>query len=211
MNKERIHALLEKIPVPLLFLAVIGYFGYDFWDFTRNETSPLAAKQNEVEAVSNELTKLSGELKRLARFREELESRKSELRALAQKLEALRSSLNETFDDAAFIKAATQEAQLAKLDVRAITKSGLPSKLKYYDEHKFDVNIRGVYFQVLLFLQRVALMSQLVNVDSINLHPTGQKVQAKYSLLEGRIVLKGYNYSRSEADKIGSPTTGGGK
>jgi Tfp pilus assembly protein PilO len=199
--KDKIQAFLQKVPVSLFFIGLIGYQGWDLYDFLVSEASPLTEKKNAKEAVSREVPALEKKLKDLDIFRKKLEGKREDLRQLAVKLDEQRANLSESFDDAGFIKSAYTEGERTRLDVRSVNPIGNTAYGEYYAEHKFEVKFKGVYFQVLLFMQRLTTMPTLVTIDSFYFKPTGLKIQ-NFAQIEGTINIKGYHYVRSKADDI---------
>lgn len=208
MNRDTLKAILERIPVPIIFLAVIGLLFYDWYGFQYSEESPLKAKEAGIEGVQSEISRLSAQKKNLEIFKATLEQRRQELRMLAQKLEDQKAGLSDSFDAAGFMKLAVTEARKTGLTVEKINPLGGANPKEFYAEHNFELGIKGVYVQLLVFLQRLSQMQTIVRVENVTIKPTGSRLSG-FVQLQGAVTLKGYHYMRSKADEV-SLSTGAG-
>lgn len=199
--KDKLKSFLERIPVPLLFLALAGWFGYLYWDFYNSEESPLKQKEAEIQSIQGETARLNTKLRTLDTFRAQLDAKRTELRSLAQKLDETKASISDSFDDPAFMTAAVAEARRVGLTVERINPVGKGMPKEYYEEHTFEFSFKGIFVQVLVFLHRVSQMQMVVRVESFRIAPTGQRLSG-FAQLEGILQIKGYNYLRSKADEI---------
>ena len=205
---EALKNLLQRIPVPLLVIVVALYYAWDFYSFQTAEDSPLKAKQADIVTAETQLTAAQNKLKQLEKFQAENELIKGEVRALAQRLEDLRANLSDRFDEGVFIATVQREAQRSLGGLKSIRAVGTPVVQNFYVEHKFDVEVQGLYWQILVLLKRLASNPTLINVESLVLAPTTEKIQKK-TKIDMKIVLKGYRYSPSDADKKAQALRGG--
>lgn len=212
MNLDQLKELFSKIPVSILFLAMLAYYGWDYYSFHNDPESPLQMKTIEVATVVDENQRLEGNLKRLEAFRSQMAVKRAEFVLLHQKLNEFKTTLDETFDSPAFLRTADTEAKKTGLSVEKITPLGQPENKEYYTEHTFEFGFKGVYVQLLVFLHRLSQIQTLVRVESFMIRPTGKRMSG-YTQLEGIVKIKGYNYLRSKADDLqagGAGKAGGG-
>ena len=200
MDKERIRELIERIPVPLLLVAYVGYLGYGFYQFKNSPDSPLFEKNTELQTVTQENDKLQLRARELKKFIQELERKKLEVRNLANKLDESKASLSETFDVPSFMQMAVTEAKRLGLQVVALRPTDRTAK-ELYAEQSFEFGFKGVYVQVLIFLYRMSQIQTIVRVEDITVRPSGPRTQ-KFVQLEGTMKIKGYYYVRSKADDV---------
>ena len=208
MNFDRIRELLEKVPVPLITLVVVAYFGYDYYSFMNHSDSPLFLKNSEFVAVQGENDKLRTRVLALTKFIRELESKKVELRQLASKLDEMKTTLSDSFDVPSFMRMAVTEAKKIGLTVVALRPQAAVDR-EYYSEQPFEFSFKGVYVQLLVFLHRMAQTQTIVRVDNFTLKPSGSR-STGYTRLEGVIQIKGYRYIRSKADELRDSNNKGG-
>lgn len=208
MGNERIREMLEKIPVLPLLLLGVAYFGYDLFQFTTDAGSPLAQKQTQLIAVQAENTKIEEKIKKAQEFFKSLDVKREEIRLLATQLEAMKTTLSDQLDLPRFIKLVITEA--AKTGIRVISLKPTESKKhEFYQEQAFDLTFRGVYLQVLVFLERISNLERVIRVDSFDIKRQGSSL-AQYVDLGGTIQIKTYKYLGSRADEVTRPPAAGG-
>lgn len=192
--------LLQKVPVGLLLAGYCGYLGYDYYVFTSAPESPLMAKQAEHEAARKEIAALQGKIKQANEFFKSLDAKRGELRRLAQSLDELKGTLSTEVDVGAFMKMAVTEARRVGINVLGM-KPVAKSVKEYYEEQPFEMAFQGVYVQLLVFLDRLANIQNIVRVDDFELHPVSAP-GAKFTELQGVVLLKAFKYVGSKADEI---------
>lgn len=200
MVNERLSELLEKIPIlPLFFLGLV-YLGWDGYQFVTDPTSPLGQKQTQLTAVQAENVRLEDKVKKAKEFFKSLDIKREEIRTLATQLEQMKTTLSDQLDVPRFIKLVITEA--AKTGIRVVSiKPTEPKSYEYYLEQPFDLTFRGVYVQVLVFLERLANLDRVIRVDSFDIKRQGSSL-AQYVDLGGVIRIKTYKYVGSRADEV---------
>lgn len=207
MDNARLKEFLNKLPVGLLVGLYVLYLGYEYWSFTNDGASELVSRQAEVSRLEGEVKQLQGKLKQGQEFFRSLDAKKIQLRELAQKLDAAKGTLTNEVDVGAFVKLTTTEAKKVGLTVLGIRPDATEKK-EFYEEQKFLMAFRGVYVQLLVFLDRLANLQNIVRADNFSLKPRGSQ-SAEYVELDGTIELKVYRYLPSKADEIGRGEPGG--
>ena len=208
---EKLKEALQKIPVVPIVAVIAGYLGYDYYSFMTDASSPLIQKQQQVEGVKKQNADLENKLKQAEEFFRSLDQKRNDLRVLALQLDALKASLSEDLDIPAFIKMINTEANKTGLAVLGI-KPGEFKRSEYYVEQAFEMDFRGVYLQLLVFLERLANLERIVRTENITMRPVSSQT-ASYVELEGKLQLKTYKYQGSKADellKANAPPQGGG-
>jgi Tfp pilus assembly protein PilO len=195
---ERINEIIDKVPITLLLAAYLAYLGFDYYTFMNDESSPLLMKNANVQAVSQSNKKIEEKIKKLNDFVRSLEVKKVELRNLAQELHETQSTLSETIDVPAFMKMTWTEARKVGLRVLSLTPSGSSSK-EYYAEQSFTLSFRGVYAQLIAFLNRLSEVRQIVRVETFKIKPVSS-VRSRYVELEGSLEIFTYKYLGSKTD-----------
>lgn len=200
MNSDRIKEILGKVPVMPLFLIALAYGGYDYYTFTTDESSPLLQKRTALVQIQAENQKLQEEVKKAQDFFKSLDTKREELRTLALSLDQMRATLSESLDIPQFIKLVITEA--SKVGIRVLSiKPTDAKKLEYYTEQAFEVNFRGVYLQLLVFLDRLSNLERIIRVDNFDIHRSGSSL-SQYVELSGAIQIKAFKYLGSQADDV---------
>lgn len=200
MTYDRIKDLLEKIPFTLLAIAYGAYTGWGYFQFMTSEESVLFSKKTEYEAIQTETNSLKTRVEKTRQFLNTLDQKRVELRRLAQELEGTKATLSETLDVPGFMKTVITEAQRVGLTVVSL-KPGDQTKRALYYEQPFNLEFRGVYVQLISFLDRIANLQKIVRAENLTLQPVSDQ-SAKYVELAGTVRLNAYRYIGSKADEI---------
>lgn len=208
MNLDRIKDLLEKIPATMILIAYLGWLGFDYYTFNSDAGSALNMKQGELKAAEEEVAKLKTRVRQTQEFLKSLDGKRLEMRRLAQDLEDTKAVLTDSLDVPQFMKQVLTEAQLVGLTVKSL-KPGEVTKQEYYTQQVFELTFRGVFVQLLGFLDRLSSLQKIVRVDTFSIKPVS-KSSARIIELEGAVQLKAYRYAGSKADEVfkkgGSPS-----
>lgn len=201
MNSDRLKELLQKIPVTILALVYVGYLGLDYYGYLHDEASPLILARKDLEAAKKDNIKLQARVKEGENFLKSLEAKRVELRSLASELDSVKGTLSENLDLPEFMKTVLTEARRVGLFVVSLKPASYTEK-EYYGAHVFDFAFRGVFVQMMLFLDHMANVQKIVRVDNFNIRPRGS-TSGKYVEIDGTVQLSAYHYIASKADALG--------
>ncbi len=198
---EKIKEIFDRIPfIPLIFL-VLGFKAYDLYDFLNTPESELLTKKSQAEELTSELEKMEVRLKEVEKFKATIDKKREALRAAAQELESTRTSLGAEIDVASFIRMVTTEAKKLGMNVGSITPKGVQSK-ELFNEQSFDIQLKGIYIQTLVFLQRLSKLQNIVRIQNFSLSPvSGGRNSGRYADLSGKIEISAYSYKAIEEKK----------
>jgi Tfp pilus assembly protein PilO len=98
------------------------------------------------------------------------------------------------------MKTILTEAKRVGLNVFSIKPAAI-TQSDYYEEHPFDLGFRGVYVQLVVFLEHLSSLQNIARVDSLEIHPVGNSA-SKYVELEGTVQIKTYKYLGTKADTV---------
>ena len=200
MNLEGLKEILNKLPLTAILVVFLGWLAYDYHDFTNSPDSPLLQKQGNLESLKKSNQEAVTKIKEANEFFRALDVKKSELRALAQQLSEMKATLTEDLDVPNLIKGVITEARKVGLTVVSI-KPTEAKKYEYYGEQAFELAFKGVYVQLLVFLERLSSFERIVRIDNIDMKRISSSV-ATYVELGGVIQLKAYRYLGSKADEV---------
>lgn len=201
MNSDRIKEFIDKVPFGFLVFAYLGYLGFDYYSFENDPSSLKIAKIREIETARDNKLKLEAKYKELNLFIKSLEQKKIEIRSLAQELQGVKGSLSETLDKAAFIKMVGTEAKRVGLLVTS-SQPGATVLKEYYAEQNFSFVFKGVFVQIIAFLDRISNVTQIIHSDRYAFKPTGRTISGKFPEMEAEVELKTYQYVGTKADAI---------
>lgn len=205
--------LLEKLnrfPIVLIAIAYAAFLGWDYYEFETSPGSELSTTREQVKALRAQIKMKDKRIKEGEKFFQTLEAKRAEIRQLAQQLADMKTTLSEELDVSAVIRLVTTEAQKTGLMVQSI-RPGKERKEEFYFEQTFNFDFRGVFAQLLVFLDRVSSLQKIIKVDDFDIKPLSSKSSGP-TLLTGKLRIKAYRYSGSKADEIANsaqnPTEG---
>ncbi|MGK5084962.1 type 4a pilus biogenesis protein PilO [Bdellovibrionota bacterium FG-1] len=201
MNNERIKEVLERLPLGFLLILYMGYLGFDYYSFTTASDSPLLQKQSEVANIKKNTVVVQEKLKVAHDFFKSLDAKRGEIRHLAQVLGEMKGSLSADVDVPSFMKMVVTEAKKVGLNVMGIKPIERKSH-EYYEEQPFALGFKGVYVQLLVFLERLSNVQNIVRVDDFEIRPISAS-GARFVELEGVLQIKTFKYLGTKADEIG--------
>lgn len=196
---EQLKALLNKIPYLAIVAVVVAYLGYDYWDFLKSPTSPLGQKKSQARTLKEQNVALVKKWQDAQEFLRSLEAKKTELRTLAQELSEKKDVLSEDLDFPSLLTMIGTEAKRVGVKVMGLKPAGV-KEAEMYIEHAFEMQFRGVFAQVVVFLQRISSAKRILRTDGIVVKPIGSP-DVKYVELEGTFNIKAFRYAVSKADQ----------
>jgi Tfp pilus assembly protein PilO len=193
--------LINKLSL-VAAVAYCGWLGYDYYyDFQNNPESPKLQKQAQIQEIQTQNQGLKKRIAEINAFFKNLEAKKQELRGLAQELDSMKSTLSDSIDVPSFMNLITTEARKVGMTVSRI-RPAENLKKEYYGEQHFDLEFRGVYVQLLVFLNRLSQSAKIIRVDSYKLKPRSSS-RARFVELEGTLQIKAFYYLGTKEDKLG--------
>ncbi len=200
MNIEKLTEAINRIPFLLLLLGYLGSLGYDYYTFIDDAGSPLGLKKAELVAAKSSNAKVLIKLTELEKFARSLEVKKVELRQMVEEFHQVSGALSDRLDTPLFMKMIITEAKKVGLKVESMKPKGSSEK-EFYSETIFSFSYRGVFGQLLVFLQRLASTTEIVRIDEIDLK-TSSSSSARFVEIKGDLEIRTYTYLTAKADAM---------
>ena len=199
---ERIKELLNKIPYSLVTVGLLAWMYMDYFKFERGDDSPLAVQKKKLVAEQTEVNNLKKKIEDAKQFYLTLENKREELRAYVTKLAEMKATLSEDVNKPVIMDLITTEAKKAGLKVESIAPSP-EKKQEYYIRQPFAFKFKGVYAQLLIFLNRLSDLKRILRVEEFKLIPDSRiRLGDQVTLLDGEITVYAFSYNSSQADEI---------
>jgi Tfp pilus assembly protein PilO len=208
--------------INLVFIALLAYFGWDYYSFSTDPTSDLGMKESQINQKKADIVAKEKKIAEAKEFYRNLEKKRDELRKLSTELATMKSTLTENNDVPAFMKLVLNEARHVGLTVRSLVPLTSQPK-QFYIEQPFDLEFQGVYVQLIAFLDRLAQAERIVRIDDFTVHPRMSASRgSRFIELDGTIKVRSYVYLGTQEDSVatnggsdavkptGTPPTGGG-
>jgi Tfp pilus assembly protein PilO len=196
----KLASFFRFLPVELVAIFAAAYLYLDWTEFLEAPDSPVTQRKATIESKKKENEGLSKKLTEAQEFWRTLEARKVELRELSRQLQEMRAGINGEVDVPAFMTLTVTEAKRVGLNVLSI-KPESQIKHEYFVELPFSFQFKGVYVQLLVFLQRMANTQNIIRVDSFDLRPVSDS-GSKYVELMGNVQIKTFKYLGTKADQL---------
>jgi len=163
-----------RMHVIFIFLGVL-YAAKGVYDFYSTEIVELEGK---VAAQENRLEEKQRELKKLKTFADNIEKVKSELRELNLQLEVMLESMPRTFNLSGLLRRLNLLAQNSGLELSTFKpkQTEAVAKDSFYSTIAIDFTIRGSFPQTLVFMDQMARLKRIVNVQVLNMKPATQSL-----------------------------------
>jgi Tfp pilus assembly protein PilO len=202
MNFEALLGPLSRIPWILISFLMVGYFGWEYYDFLNSESSELNQEKARVVSIREDISRKSSKLKEVEQFRLTVDDRRKQILDMKARLEERKLAVSDHLDAAEFMGVLNAEIRRVGLDVVSLDPEQSTMK-ELYAAHPFKLSFRGVYVQFLVFLERLSKLQKIVRVDRFEVVPSA-RAQVSRSLVElqGELELKVYRYISSAADKV---------
>lgn len=200
MNKDAVKDALKKIPVSLLVFLYAGYLAFEYYTFENDSESPLIQGRMQVQVIQQSTAQLQQKLEEAKRFFNSLNAKRETLRTLASELGDMKATLSEEVNLADFVKQVATEAKKIGLKVTSI-RPAQEKKAPLYIEQPFEVEFKGVYVQLLVFLDRISNLKNIARVDQFAVAPSGPQ-DREYVELHGRLAISVFKYMGTRADEV---------
>lgn len=200
MEKSGLITIIEKLPIMLIAICYIGYMAFEYTDFMEEDTSPYKSKLKKAEKMVDENKRIGKKIKEADTFFRELEQRKIRLRSLAIRLDKMKNTVPERIDVPELLKTIVTEGKKVGLTITGITPTAEVSS-ELYVAQPFQLKFRGIYLQLLVFLNRLSSLKNVINVKNFNFTPIGV-LSEKYMEIGGTLEVRTYRYLSSKADEI---------
>jgi type IV pilus assembly protein PilO len=192
---------LKRFPSFLLLVFWLGYLGFRFFEF--NSTADGAVEQHAVKMkdLKAEVVQLNQKYKEGQQFLKTLDLKRTEIQGQAKKLADYQGALSEGADVPNLIKLLMTEAR--KLDMRVDkVEPGKKIQKEFYLEQQFNLDLRGSYQQVLLFVYRISQLQRILRVSNFTMRPSPISLSSRAMTLTVGVSVSAYQYSLSKEDAL---------
>lgn len=191
---------IKKAPVGVLLVGYLAFLGYDYYHFITDPQSSLQQKTTLFSELKKENVKLKNKVQQADEFFKTLDQKRSELRGLTQQLQEMKGTLSDQLDVPSFVKMVVTEANRVGLTVLSIKPTDTKNS-EFYVEQAFELNFRGFFVQLLVFLERLSNVERIVRADNFEVKNLGSSA-SNYVEVGGVVQIKTYRYLGSKADEV---------
>lgn len=162
---QRLKGLLDKLQWSHVILIVGG--GAAFFYFMQ-DTADLEAKEAGVQAEITQIATLEKKIEEAKEFERQFEEKKKRYADLVKSLQNLKEALPRQFFLPDLLSDILREAKQLELEVTTIRPDPKETQGELYNTLGIGLSARGTFLQYFIFIDRLAHMSRLINVESFS-------------------------------------------
>ncbi len=223
---QRLKGLLEKLKWSHVIILVGG--GAAFFYFMQ-DTSEIEAKEAGIIQEEQQIASLDRKIQEAKEFERQFEEKKKRYSELVKSLQNLKEALPRQFFLPDLLSDLLREAKQLEIEITFIRPDIKEEQGELYNSLGFTIEARGTFVQFFIFLDRMAHMSRLINVENFSINRDQRRLAvtlggeegafAGSKLSGGRQVFPGivgnirvltYRYRGSAGSSGGSPPPAGG-
>jgi Tfp pilus assembly protein PilO len=190
-------------------LLILGYQGYQTYDFLYSDTSELKLKQTETENVKLEIAELESRISQAREYRQRFQQMQDLLKSYEKTLSEMQMILSDDMNVPAILTVIDTEAKVSGVTLTSLVPDKRTEATDYI-EQSFKVSFRGAWLQVMMFVQRLSKTKRIFTIEDMEIVSVNPVIN-RISDLQASMTLNAYRYKVSEADQIvKNPTATGG-
>lgn len=188
---EQLREYLQKVTWThvVLFIGLFAAYSFFFQDH-----SELEQKTNLIQGSESEIKNLQNKILEAQKFEEEYEKKKKDIVELEAQLRGKRAELPKVFSVPEMLNDLLFEAKQVGLEVIKITPAPAETKRELYYELPIEINTKGTFLQLFIFLERLTKLKRLVGVTAVQVSSLG---------INEKITLKGTTGALSGKQLLG--------
>jgi len=163
---DKVNEILEQITWVHVVAAVALYAFYCFYF---QDTSPLEARENRLQGTQSQVKIIERKIDEAIRFEKEYEQKKAELAQLETEMRKKRAELPKAFNVPELLNDLFREAQQVGLEVVNVAPANAESRKELFASLQIDLNAKGTFLQMFIFLDRLSKLKRLVGVTTVEL------------------------------------------
>ena len=199
--KDQIKEFLQKAPYIVLLAGYLLYIGWtDYYQFEFGDSSKKVAKINQIKTAQEQVVSLNKKIEQAQEFMASLSAKKEQMKLLGEKLKSTQGFLSEEINEGEFLRTISREAKKVGLRISSLV-PGETKTEEFFIEKTFKLDFRGVFVQVLVFMEKVSSLKEITRIGNFTLEVDG-KQDVKFVDLKGTLEILTYQYNSSKADEV---------
>jgi|GEM_PF-6105234 len=163
---QRLKGLLEKLKWSHVIILVGG--GAAFFYFMQ-DTSEVEAKEAAIVNEEQQISSLERKIQEAKEFERQFEEKKKRYSDLVKSLQNLKEALPRQFFLPDLLSDLLREAKQLEIEITVIRPDLKEEQGELYNSLGFTIEARGTFLQFFIFLDRMAHMSRLINVENFSI------------------------------------------
>lgn len=169
-NKDNI---LKKIHYVIFLLTLLSCF-----NLYQGHQDELELVINRKPTLEREIRDLKEKLELARTFKDDLEQSKQKLIEVTSDIEEIQRQLPSSIEDSEVLDLFGKEADL--MNIRDLSlRPGEEEKRDFYYVKDYEITARGTFLQFLIYFERLASNSRLINVTELEIAQSGNKKESR--------------------------------
>ena len=217
---QRLKALLDRLKWTYV-IAIVGLGAAGFY-FTL-DNSDIEAREQSITGEQGNIAGLERKIKEAQDFERQFEEKKRRYSELVKSLQNLKEALPRQFFLPDLLSDLLREAKALEIEITSIVPDSKEDQGELYNTLGFNIDAKGTFVQFFIFLDRMAHMSRLINVDNFSIAKDGKNSvtlggqegsfagtnltggRSVYTSITGKIRVLTYRY-RGSPNQSATPT-----
>lgn len=169
---QKLLPLLQKLNWNTAGAILVVYAAYCYFTL---DVSQIENLENGISQQEKEVVKLQEKVQEAKNFEKEFESRKKKYQDKVKQLQAVQGALPKQFYLPDLLSDLLREAKQLELEIVEIKPDQKETPQDLYASLGFNLEIRGTFLQIFIFLDRMANMKRLVDVSSFTVNRDSER------------------------------------
>jgi Tfp pilus assembly protein PilO len=163
---QRIKAILEKLKWNHVILIVGAGAAYFYFML---DNSDVEMKEQGVQTENTTIASLERKIQEAKEFEKQFEEKKRRYSELVKSLQSLKEALPRQFFLPDLLTDILREAKQLEIEITKIAPDAREDQGELYNTLGFAIDARGTFQQFFIFLDRLAHMARLINVENFSI------------------------------------------
>lgn len=163
---SRLKGLLERLKWSHVIILVGG--GAAFFYFMQ-DTAEIESREQGIQSEEQSIAGLERKIQEAKEFERQFEEKKKRYADLVKSLQSLKEALPRQFFLPDLLSDLLREAKQLEIEITVIRPDAKEEPKELYNSLGFTIEARGTFLQFFIFLDRMANMSRLINVENFSI------------------------------------------
>lgn len=179
---SRLKGLLERLKWSHVAILVGG--GAALFYFMQ-DSSEVEAKEQSIQTEEASISSLEKKIQEAKEFERQFEEKKKRYADLVKSLQNLKEALPRQFFLPDLLSDLLREAKQLEIEITVIRPDAKEEQGELYNSLGFSIEARGTFLQFFIFLDRMANMSRLINVEYFTINKDSRRMAVTLGGEEG--------------------------
>jgi Tfp pilus assembly protein PilO len=163
---SRLKSILDRLKwVHVIFIVGAGAAGFYFMQ----DNSEIEAKETGIQTEQQNIASLERKIQEAKEFERQFEEKKRRYADLVKQLQNLKEALPRQFFLPDLLSDLLREAKQLEIEITRVMPDAKEDQGELYNTLGFQIESKGTFLQFFIFLDRMAHMQRLINVENFRI------------------------------------------